>query len=74
MSEQPERSERANARHGACQVCGGTSYQWGHPGSDGGVYFLPEDAMFGWGSGEALVARKCLECGSVQLFLKNFPN
>ena len=53
-----------------CHICGETKYEWGRPGSTGGVYFLPQGTMFGFCSGEGLFARKCLSCGNMQLFIK----
>lgn len=69
--EKPKRHYNQDLREGACLICGEHGYEWGYPGSQGGVYFLPEGAIFGFGLGEALIARKCLGCGNVQLFVKS---
>jgi hypothetical protein len=53
-----------------CPVCDGVDFEWGTPGSEGGVYFVPEGGLFGFGSGQGLWARKCLNCGNVLLFIK----
>jgi hypothetical protein len=55
----------------ACPICGGTSYEWGKPGSDGGLYYLPQGAIYGFGMGEPLAARKCLSCGNLQIFIRD---
>lgn len=68
--EKPKRSSGGN-RYAPCPICGEQEYDWGHPGSQGGVYYLPENASFGFGMGEALAARKCLQCGNVQLFIRD---
>lgn len=69
--EKPKRSPESANRYAPCPICGEQEYDWGHPGSNGGVYYLPENASFGWGMGEALVARKCLQCGNIQLFIRS---
>ncbi|MCU0498893.1 MAG: hypothetical protein MUF87_16195 [Anaerolineae bacterium] len=69
--EKPKRTYAEDSRANLCLFCGGDEYEWGHPGSQGGVYFLPQGAIFGFGLGEALDARKCLGCGNVQLFTKS---
>jgi hypothetical protein len=71
MDEKPKRSKSSSPRDNTpCPICGDTHYEWGHPGSSGGVYFLPEGASFGFGAGQSLEARKCLRCGNVQIFIK----
>lgn len=68
--EKPKRSPRYNPDTSPCVICGGADYEWGHPGSQGGVYFLAGETWFGFGAGEPLRARKCLRCGNVQLFVR----
>jgi len=53
-----------------CPVCDGVDFEWGTPGSEGGVYFVPDGNIFGFGGGQGLWARKCLTCGNVLLFVK----
>jgi predicted nucleic-acid-binding Zn-ribbon protein len=68
--EKPKRTPESAARHAPCPLCGAQDYEWGHPGSQGGVYYVPEGVMFGLGQGEALALRKCIKCGNVQIFIK----
>jgi hypothetical protein len=68
--EKPKRKPKYDPNTIPCPVCGETDYEWGTPGSDGGVYYLPQGAIFGFGGGEGLAARKCLACGNMQLFIK----
>ncbi len=70
FDEKPKRTVEHDTRHAPCPICGEQEYEWGHPGSSGGVYYLTEGAHFGLGMGEALQARKCLNCGNVQLFIR----
>jgi hypothetical protein len=68
--EKPKRGIN-DPRDAACQVCGVANYEWGKPGTEGGLYFLPEGAIFGFGMGERLAARKCLNCGNIQFFIRD---
>jgi len=71
MEEKPKNLESDPRETTPCHICGSTRYEWGHPGSQGGVYFMPQGAIHGWGGGQPLEARKCLRCGNVQIFIKN---
>jgi ribosomal protein S27E len=68
--EKPKRTPENAFRNAPCVMCGEQEYVWGHPGSQGGVYFVPEGTSFGFGQGQGLVARKCMRCGNVQLFIR----
>ena len=70
MEEKPKRTPSRDPQTIPCPICGEKAYEWGTPGSQGGVYFLPQGAMYGFGGGEGLIARKCLSCGNVQFFIK----
>lgn len=70
--EKPKRGMPTTDREAACLICSGTHYEWGKGGSEGGLYFLPEGAIFGFGMGEHLAARKCLNCGNVQWFIRDW--
>jgi hypothetical protein len=59
-----------NPQTAPCPICHATDYEWGKPGSEGGLYFVPEGTWFGFGQGEPLRLRKCLSCGNVQIFLR----
>jgi hypothetical protein len=69
--EKPKRGLESDSREAPCHICSSTSYEWGKPGSEGGVYYLQEGSIFGFGMGEPLAARKCLRCGNVQLFIRD---
>ncbi len=68
--EKPKRGLNNSPKDSPCVICGEEDYEWGHPGSQGGVYYVPISSRFGFGMGEPLRARKCLHCGNIQLFLK----
>lgn len=68
--EKPKRTPYYGPENTPCPICGEVNYEWGKMGSQGGLYYLPEGAWFGFGMGEPLRARKCLRCGNVQVFLK----
>jgi hypothetical protein len=70
--EKPKRGIPTSNREAPCSICNGRDYEWGKPGSEGGLYYLPEGAVFGFGMGERLGARKCLSCGNVQLFIRDW--
>ena len=70
MDEAPKPIRKHDPNTIPCLICGETNYEWGTPGSDGGVYYVPQGGIFGFGSGQGLVARKCLSCGNMQLFIK----
>lgn len=69
--EKPKRGAYTSPREATCPICGAAQYEWGRPGSEGGLFFLPEGAIFGLGMGERLSARKCRECGNVQFFVRD---
>jgi hypothetical protein len=66
--EKPKRSDRPNPRNAPCPICGGTHFEWGSARANGGVVYLKEGDWFGFGLGETVYARKCLDCRNVQLF------
>lgn len=70
LDENPERTPKQDPNSLPCPICGETRYEWGTPGSEGGVYFVPDGSIYGFGGGEGLAARKCLSCGNMQLFIK----
>lgn len=65
-----KRSPASDPREAECLICGATQYTWGKLGSSGGVYFLEQGTIFGFGMGQPLEARKCNICGNVQIFSK----
>lgn len=71
MDEKPKRGEEPyTLKTYPCPVCGGTHFTWGTPGSNGGVYFVPEGKLFGFGGGKGLMLRECNQCGNVLWFTK----
>ena len=69
MDEKPKRTPQSNAHSGPCPICSESSYTWGYPSSEGGLWFKADDSFpMGWGEG--LAARKCDNCGNIQLFSK----
>lgn len=59
-----------------CPACGGQSYSWGKLRPQDG-YFLAEDAS-GWrcivGAGAKIRARRCDDCGNLQVFTEPDPS
>ena len=52
-----------------CPICGETDFQWGRSVGESPsqrVYARANEA--GWGEGEVLYTRKCLNCSNVQFF------
>jgi hypothetical protein len=65
-------------RYKPCVICESTTFEWGEPTSESGVWFKPDRTVgnelgnrnFGK---HGLSARICRNCGNMQLFLKYFP-
>ncbi len=57
-----------------CPICGNSSYTWGHITASN-FFFQDDDASF-WdklvAAGYKLIARRCNDCGNLQLFT-NLP-
>ncbi|PHM07828.1 hypothetical protein CK516_24500 [Nostoc sp. 'Peltigera malacea cyanobiont' DB3992] len=65
--EQPTKSQKPQET--PCPICGSQNFVWGRTVGESvsqWVYFRADGA--GWGEGEKLRARKCLNCKNVQLF------
>jgi hypothetical protein len=55
-----------------CHVCGGSVYTWGGLGANG-INFTPDDASFlakFFRFGGTLPARRCDNCGNIQIFAR----
>lgn len=54
-----------------CPMCGGESYSWGSLRAHGGFNFVSDGTSLLvklFGGGTELPARRCNECGNVQIF------
>ena len=64
---------KTNPAEQPCGVCAAQSYEWGQLTSNGGVWYAPEADSVSGGifGGKRLAVRLCLECGNVQIFLRD---
>lgn len=68
MNNQPDRKSYT-PQETLCPICGSQNFVWGRTVGESvsqWVYFRADGA--GWGEGEKLRARKCIDCKNVQLF------
>jgi hypothetical protein len=68
MNNQPNQKSYTQ-QEAPCLICGSQNFVWGRTVGESAsqwVYFRADGA--GWGEGEKLQARKCTDCGNVQLF------
>jgi hypothetical protein len=69
MSSDKNHSVAKHSKESPCPICGGTRFTWGKPLGKTYTRFRPADAgLLSWG--EPMEARKCNNCGNVQLFTK----
>lgn len=54
-----------------CQICGGTEFEWGLPQSYGDLRFATTGFQRVMGTGKAIEARACMNCGNVLFFLRD---
>lgn len=68
MNNQPDQKSYT-PQETPCPICGSQNFVWGRTVAESvsqWVYFRADGA--GWGEGEKLRTRKCLDCNNVQLF------
>lgn len=68
MNNQPDQKSYT-PQETPCPICRSQNFVWGRTVGESAsqwVYFRADGA--GWGEGEKLRARKCLDCRNVQLF------
>ncbi|MDZ8227828.1 hypothetical protein [Nostoc sp. ChiVER01] len=68
MNNQPNQKSYTS-QETLCPICDSQNFTWGRTVGESAnlwVYFRADQA--GWGGGEKLRARKCLNCNNVQLF------
>ena len=64
---------KSNPAELACAICGSKSFEWGKLTSNGGVWYAPEADSVSGGifGGKRLAIRLCLDCGNMQVFLRD---
>ncbi|MDH6077496.1 hypothetical protein [Umezakia ovalisporum] len=68
MNNQPDQKSYTPQKT-PCLICGSQNFVWGRTAGESPeqwVYSRADGA--GWGEGEKLRTRKCLDCNNVQLF------
>lgn len=70
MDEKPKGKPRLAVQESPCSVCGGAAFTWGETSrvDAGWLGFKPDGPKLF--VGERVYARKCNDCGNIQLFTR----